>query len=94
MITNYKTNLRFKILKCLQSPSFLLGFKDFHFHPAALKEECCLKAGFHWRSSQSLNQKHNTLRFTEYSILILFVTRSLTIMWKLDSQSWKQKRKN
>ena len=47
MITNYKTNLRLKILKCSQSPSFLLSFKDFHFHLAALKEEHCLKAGYH-----------------------------------------------
>ena len=79
MITNYKTNLRLKILKCSQSPSFLLSFKDFHFHLAALKEEHCLKAGYHQRQSLSLNQKSKTLWSSEKRVSILLTTPSLMI---------------
>ena len=59
------------------------------------KVEQGLKAGFHWYRSH--NQKHGTLWFSENSVLIhliLLMTLSLTIKWKLDCLGYKQKRRN
>ena len=51
-----------------------------------------IKAGFHKR--RSCSQKHRAIRSSENQTLILLMSPSLTIKWKLHCRSRKQKQKN